>query len=115
VDGPRIERAVANLVRNALEHTPEGGRVDVSVRAADGWIALDVADTGDGIAPAHLPRIWQRFYRAEASRARRGGGDGAGLGLAIVRGFVEAHGGQVDVASEPRHGSTFTIRLPAVS
>jgi signal transduction histidine kinase len=116
VDGPRIERVIANLVRNALEHTPAGGRIEVSLRDEDGWIRLDVADTGDGIAPAHLPRIWQRFYRAEASRARRGRvGDGAGLGLAIVRGFVEAHGGRVEVASEPRNGSTFTIRLPAAS
>lgn len=114
VDGARIERAVANLVRNALEHTRDGGRVAITVELTGSWIALSVADTGDGIDPADLPRIWDRFYRAERSRQRGPrSDDGAGLGLAIVRGIVEAHGGVVAVESIPGQGTTFAMRLPA--
>ncbi len=113
VDGARLERAVDNLVRNALEHTPAGGRVEVSVAGDDGWVALRVSDTGDGIDEADLSHVWDRFYRAEKSRKRDPAStDGAGLGLAIVRGIVEAHGGAVDVDSGPRRGSVFTLRLP---
>ncbi len=113
VDGARMERAVANLLRNALEHTPHGGRVDISVAAGDGHIDMIVADTGDGIDPDDLPHIWDRFYRAEKSRRRApGNGDGAGLGLAIVRGIVDAHGGEVDAHSSPGEGATFSLRLP---
>jgi signal transduction histidine kinase len=113
LDGARMERVAGNLVRNALEHTPTGGRVDVSVFVGDGWVALRVADTGDGIDAADATRIWNRFYRAERSRQRvSGGADGAGLGLAIVRGFVEAHGGDVEARSTPGRGAVFTVRLP---
>ena len=116
LDGSRIERAVANLVRNALEHTPRGGRVDVSVGASNGWVELVVSDSGEGIEADQLAHIWKRFYRAEKSRNRRPENvDGAGLGLAIVRGIVEAHGGEVDVRSAPGRGSTFTVRLPRSS
>jgi len=113
LDGARIERVAANLVRNALEHTPRGGRIEVSVFAEDGQVALRVSDTGEGIEAEDLARIWDRFYRAEKSR-RRGDGaaDGAGLGLAIVRGFVEAHHGTVEASSAPGRGATFTVRLP---
>ncbi len=114
LDGTRIERAVANLVRNALEHTPSGGRVDVDVFAERGWVGLRVADSGDGIDAADLPHIWTRFYRAEKSRRRApGADDGAGLGLAITRGIVESHGGQIDVQSSPGCGAAFVVRLPA--
>lgn len=113
VDGARIERAVANLLRNALEHTPSGGRVEVSVAAADSHVELRVADTGDGIEQEDLPHIWDRFYRAEKSRRRSpGNGDGAGLGLAIVRGIVEAHGGSVHARSASGEGAVFSFRLP---
>jgi two-component system, OmpR family, sensor histidine kinase SaeS len=112
VDGSRIERAVANLVRNALEHTSSGGQVRVAVTSADRHLEVRVADTGDGIDPQDLSRIWERFYRAEKSRRRSGDGDGAGLGLAITRGIVEAHGGSVDVTSTVGHGTTFVVRLP---
>lgn len=113
LDGDRLERAVANLLRNAIEHTPPGGRVWVTVAESGGQVSLAVADTGEGIDPAVLPNIWTRFYRAERSRARPdAGSDGAGLGLAITRGIVEAHGGTVEVASEPDLGTTFTVRIP---
>lgn len=113
LDGGRIERAVANLVRNAIEHTPAGGRIDVSVGAPNGAVELRVRDTGEGIDAADLKQIWERFYRGDKSRNRASAPtDGAGLGLAIVRGIVEAHGGSVDARSEIGAGSTFTLRLP---
>ena len=114
LDGARIERALANLLRNAIEHTPAGGAVRVAVTQANGAVEVSVSDDGEGIDPADAPRIWERFYRAEKSRHRaRGGADGVGLGLAIVRGILEAHGGSVAVDSMPGHGATFVIRLPA--
>jgi two-component system sensor histidine kinase BaeS len=113
LDGDRIQRAVANLLRNAIEHTPAGGRVEVGVSASNGWVDVRVADTGEGIDAQDLPRIWDRFYRTDKSRARNGSrnADGAGLGLAIVRGIVEAHGGSVFAESQCGEGSTFTLRL----
>jgi signal transduction histidine kinase len=113
VDGGRIERVIANLLRNALEHTPAGGRIEVKVLADDGWLSLHVRDTGEGIEEADLPHIWDRFFRADKSRGRGPtAADGAGLGLAIVRATVEAHGGLVEVSSEPGRGTVFTVRLP---
>ncbi len=113
LDGTRIERALFNLVRNALEHTPAGGRIDVSLADSGTSVLLRVADDGEGIGQEDLPRIWDRFYRAEKSRNRASDADeGAGLGLAIVRGIVEAHGGTVHAASEPGRGTEFEVRLP---
>jgi signal transduction histidine kinase len=113
VDGARMERAVANLLRNALEHTPPGGQVEVSVAGVDGYVELSVTDSGEGIAAEDLPHVWDRFYRAEKSRRRRAdNGDGVGLGLAIVRGIVEAHGGSVEAKSVTGKGATFRLRLP---
>ena len=116
LDGARIERAVANLVRNALEHTPAGGEIRVSIAADGEGVRLSVADGGNGVAADDLPHIWDRFYRGEKSRRRStGGADGAGLGLAIVRGIVEAHGGTVAARSEPGAGAVFTFHLPGVA
>ncbi len=112
VDGARVERALSNLVQNALDHTGAGGRVDVLVVGVNGFVELRVADSGQGIACEDLPRVWDRFYRSDKSRQRDDNGDRAGLGLAIARGIVEAHGGSVDVKSEPGAGATFALRLP---
>ncbi len=115
LDGDRLERAIANLLRNALEHTPPGGQIHVLVSGDDGHAAVEISDTGEGIAEEDLPNIWTRFYRAERSRARVGDeSDGAGLGLAITKGIVELHGGRVQVRSRPGTGSVFTVVLPMV-
>ena len=113
LDGARLERAVANLVRNAIQHTPDGGEIRASVRHNGGWVTLSVLDNGEGFDASQAERVWDRFYRADKSRGRKGSvGDGAGLGLSIVRGFVEAHGGEVACESAPGQGATFTLRLP---
>jgi signal transduction histidine kinase len=114
VDGARIERALANIVRNALEHTPAGGSVSVSLAVDGGSAVVTVTDAGEGIAPDDLEHIWKRFYRASKSRSRTNGAsdDGAGLGLAIARGIIESHGGSVAATSELRRGTTVTLRLP---
>lgn len=112
-DGSRIERAVSNVVRNAIEHTPEGGRVSVSLRVGHGRAEVRVADTGEGIAAADLEHIWKRFYRGSKSRTRSPlGGDGAGLGLAITRAIIESHGGSAEAASAHGAGATIILRLP---
>jgi len=114
LDGALIERAVRNLVSNALTYTPPEGSVTVLIERAPGGVALHVRDTGQGIRPEDLPRVWDRFFRAERSRTRTpDGSDGAGLGLAIVRGIAEAHAGATAVDSTPGAGSTFTLQLPA--
>ncbi|HTK43780.1 MAG TPA: HAMP domain-containing sensor histidine kinase, partial [Patescibacteria group bacterium] len=111
-DPVRIGQVVTNLVGNALKFTPRGGRVDVTMRAEpDGGASITVADTGIGIEPAELPRIFDRFFRG--SRASEARGSGSGLGLAIVRGIVEMHGGTVSVESRVGNGSTFRVVLPA--
>lgn len=110
VDGDRVrlEQVAANLLDNAVKYTPVGGRVVVDVGADAGRAFLRVTDTGAGIPPDELPLIWNRLFRGDRSRTERG----LGLGLSLVRAIVEAHGGAVDVVSEPGHGSTFTVRLP---
>jgi two-component system, OmpR family, sensor histidine kinase BaeS len=114
-DPARLRQALGNLVSNAVTHTPPGGTVVVAVRgrgrgrSGDG-VLLTVTDTGRGIAAEHLPRVFDRFYRADPSRSRTTGG--SGLGLAITKHLVEAHGGTIEAASTPGRGSVFTIRLP---
>ena len=110
-DRARIVQVLQNLIRNAIRHTPEGGIILVSVeREPDGDIALQVFDTGEGIPREHLPRIFERFYRADPSRTHSGG-SGAGLGLAIAKELITAMGGTISVESEPGEGAAFTIRL----
>jgi signal transduction histidine kinase len=110
VDETQLLRALGNLVRNALRHTPAGGQVALSAALAPDGVALAVADTGEGIPAEHLPNIFERFYRADPSRQQATGG--SGLGLAIVRSIVIAHGGQVHVESAVGHGTLFTLTLP---
>jgi signal transduction histidine kinase len=109
-DRDRLKQALLNLSVNALQHTPAGGSVTLSLARERECAALIVSDTGTGIAAAELPRIFDRFYRADQSRSRDRGG--AGLGLAIVRWIAEAHGGAVRVASTPGVGTTFTLLIP---
>lgn len=105
-----LKQALLNLVDNALVHTPPGGRVEISLTTSNGQARLAVRDTGPGIAPDDLSRIFERFYRVDHARSRRSGG--AGLGLSIVRWVAEAHGGIATVESTVGIGSTFTIALP---
>ena len=113
VDPDRIGQALGNLIDNALRHTPGGGSVTVSCRRVDHWVQFAVADTGEGIAAEHLPHVFDRFYRVDTARDRQHGG--SGIGLAITKALIEAQGGGVFANSPgPGHGSTFTVRLPAV-
>ncbi|GIF23934.1 two-component system sensor histidine kinase BaeS [Actinoplanes tereljensis] len=105
-DAVRLRQLVGNLVSNGIRYTPRGGSVTVGAKGA----TITVRDTGVGIAPADLPRIFDRFWRADESRSRSTGG--SGLGLAIARKLAEAHGGTIEVASTPGEGTTFTIQLP---
>lgn len=113
LDGTQMQRVVANLVRNALEHTPSGGMIDVTLDTAGDHVQLEVRDTGDGIPAEDLERIWERFYRGDPSRQKGPGRDGgSGLGLAIVKGIVAAHGGTVGATSQSGCGATFIVSLP---
>jgi histidine kinase len=113
-DEDRIGQVLLNLVGNALQYTPSGGRVCLSARREGDRVRFSVEDTGTGIPPEHLPHIFERFYRVDKSRSRVGGG--SGIGLTIARHLVEAHGGQIQAASEGRgQGSTFSFTLPALS
>ena len=107
-DRTRLEQVAANLLDNAIKYTPPGGRVDVEVERAGANALLRVRDTGPGIPPAELPRIWDRLFRGDASRSERG----LGLGLSLVKAVVEAHAGKVEARSELGHGATFTVTLP---
>ena len=98
----------ANLLDNAIKYTPAGGRVEISAGREGGRAVLRVSDTGLGIPADELPRIWDRLFRGDRSRAERG----LGLGLSLVKAVVEAHGGTVSVDSELGRGSTFTVSLP---
>jgi signal transduction histidine kinase len=108
-DRTRLRQVVANLVENAVKYTPGGGTVGVAATRDATSVTVTVADTGVGIAPDDLPLVWDRLYRADASRSARG----LGLGLSLVKAIVEAHGGHVAVASTVGRGSRFSVTLPA--
>jgi two-component system phosphate regulon sensor histidine kinase PhoR len=104
--------AFGNLVSNAVRYTPSRGRIDLAWRVdSDGGGVFSVTDTGIGIAPEHVPRLTERFYRVDRSRSRATGG--TGLGLAIVKHVLLRHQAELEIASEPGRGSTFAVRLPA--
>jgi two-component system phosphate regulon sensor histidine kinase PhoR len=108
LDAKHIDRAVYNLVQNAIKFTPRAGSVTVSARLVDDALEVSVRDTGVGIASSDLPRVFERFYKVDQSRAS----GGTGLGLALVKHAVEAHGGQVSAESRIGEGSTFRFRIP---
>ena len=105
-----LHSAVSNLVSNAVRYTPAGGRIEVAWREQDGELVLSVRDTGPGIAPEHLPRLSERFYRVDRSRSRETGG--TGLGLAITKHVAQRHGGVLRIESQLGVGSTFMLVLP---
>ncbi len=110
MDARQIGRVLANLVDNALRHTPAGGVVRIEALACDGVVCVEVQDTGEGITAGDLPHVFDQFFRGERSRSRATGG--AGLGLAIVKGIVEAHGGTISVRSDRATGTIFRFTLP---
>ena len=112
MDAARMAQVLGNLLDNALRHTPEGGRVDVRVARGEGGVVVSVSDTGPGVPPDQLPRLFERFWRGDPSRSRRTGG--SGLGLAIARRIVEAHGGRIWAEAIPEGGLGVAFCLPAV-
>jgi len=109
-DAVRLRQIVSNLLSNAMKFTPSGGRVTVSLVGRDDSAVLEVNDSGPGIPPDEIGRVFDRFYRGRSVRA-----GGSGIGLAVVRDLVAAHGGEVSVESEPAGGSRFVVRLPRAS
>ena len=110
-DPVRIHQVIANLLANARTHTPEGTKITLKVRQEENETTLSVSDNGPGLSPEHKKRIFERFFRADPSRARTSG-EGSGLGLSIVDAVMKAHGGSVTVESEVGAGSTFTLHFP---
>ncbi len=109
----KIGRVLQNLIENALHHTPPGGKIRVHAGVVNGSVVISVADNGRGIPPEDLPHIFDRFYRGEKSRSREGyASGGAGLGLAIAKGIVEAHNGHIWVESQPGEGTEMRFTLP---
>jgi two-component system phosphate regulon sensor histidine kinase PhoR len=109
-DRRAVEQILGNLLENAAKYTEPGGRIEVRVGEVGEEVRIEVADTGIGIPPEDLPRIFERFYRVDKARSRDLGG--TGLGLAIVKHLAQAQGGEVSVRSRPGEGSTFTVVLP---
>jgi signal transduction histidine kinase len=112
-DAAALRRALLNLVENAIKYTPSGGKVEIGLGRGDGAAEVTIADSGIGIEADDLERIFEPFLRLDAARARDTGG--AGLGLAIARSIVIAHGGAITVESRPGSGSRFTVRLPSTA
>ncbi len=112
-DGDRLSQVVTNLLDNAIQHTPSGGRVTVRADSPPGWVNVHVEDAGEGIPTEELTRIFERFYQVDKARSR-GEGRGAGLGLAISSEIVAAHGGKLTAANLPGRGCRFSVQLPIV-
>ncbi|HYJ61683.1 MAG TPA: ATP-binding protein [Actinomycetota bacterium] len=112
-DPERVHQVLYNLVDNAVRATPGGGTITIEAHRVNGAVHVSVADTGIGIDPEDLPRVFERFYRVDPARARQDGG--TGIGLAIARSVVEAHGGQIQATSEPGRGSVFSFDLPVAT
>jgi signal transduction histidine kinase len=112
-DPDRLEQALQNLAANAIRHTPRGGTVTLRAEPADDRVRITVTDTGPGIAPEHFAHIFDRFFKADASRAGTPIPSGTGLGLSIVRAIVVRHGGEVTASNAPAGGAVFQIVLPA--
>ncbi len=110
-DAGWLERVILNLIDNAIKFTRAGGDVEVKVQTSGDDVILEVRDTGEGIQPDVIPRIFERFYQADPART---GGDGAGLGLSLVKWAVDQHGGKIEVTSEPGQGSLFRVFLPKI-
>jgi signal transduction histidine kinase len=110
-DHARLQQAMGNLVDNAIKYTPDGGSVEVNIEEETENIVITIKDTGIGIQPDEIPRIWDRLYRGDASRSLRG----LGLGLSFVKAIIQAHKGQIEVFSESGRGSTFVVSLPRKS
>ena len=110
LDRTLVQRAVGNLVSNAVAHTPAGGSIVLATNTESATIRIEVTDTGVGIPPEALPKVFDRFFRVDASRSQASGG--TGLGLAIVQGIMLLHGGKVEVASQPGQGTRVTLRMP---
>lgn len=112
MNAQKIGRVLANLLSNALRHTPPGGEVTVKAYRANGNVCVEVCDTGEGMPPEDLERVFERFYRGDAARSRLAASSGAGLGLAIARGIVEAHGGTIRAENVEGGGAKFVFTLP---
>ncbi len=109
----QLTRLFTNLLENAVRYTPPEGHIALRVQNEGEWVRVQVADTGCGIAPEHLPHLCERFYRVDAARSRKQGG--TGLGLAICQGIVEAHGGRMEFESVLGEGTTVQVFLPSAS
>ena len=109
-DARRLEQVLQNLTANAVRHTPENGTISLTSRRVNGRVVLAVTDSGSGVSPEHLPFVFDRFYKADASRAQDQS-PGSGLGLSIVKAIVERHGGTITASSRQGGGSVFEVTL----
>ncbi len=111
LDRSLLQRAVGNLVDNALAHTPSPGTVLLAAMEKDGWLTIEIIDTGKGIEPTHVPHLFDRFYRVDRVRGSSKSGN-TGLGLAIVKSIAALHGGSVAITSQVGAGTKVSLRLP---